>query len=184
METELRDYLDNDKKNKSFFRAISSIGKEFNIPSWRFMKAELITRMLVSCFPELKYVDKKGYDALFNELRVSIKTQAGLFLKTKSETKEIAIKNTLGAKGVFEKDFDILLMIQTKAPFAMAISTFEEVDRVKKITSDQIKAKLNFDQIDFIVKTNEITISEEEKIDIYSKLSNHIDDLCNEVINE
>ena len=67
-----------------------------------------------------KYVDLVGYDLIFMDKKIEVKTEKRL-IKNNLDTKSIQLKNTRGTTQKFNKTFDYLLLINTEAPFIAAL---------------------------------------------------------------
>ena len=76
-----------------FFSKLSGI-QNGNSRMLRHIKSHAVSKMLEK-YSNLTYVDEIGYDFIMDDgTKVELKTQEELFLKTKTYTSPIALKNT------------------------------------------------------------------------------------------
>ena len=169
----LWDYL-NKKKNKDgcldVLKVCAKIGKDFNSRGDRFDKAAIIDTTY-ALLDEIEYLDAVGYDHLFRTYRISSKGQKNAFCKKKPITREITLTNTRDEKKERDQDFDLLIITQTTSPLAIAITTYEAAMKNKKVTSDQIKTRIEYTDLKFIIHPSEGISFEKGKTDfrLYKK---------------
>ena len=148
-----------------FFHSVKCLGSQFNEPSWRMMKGEVICAALeISSYGHAKYVDEVGYDMLVGDTKVEVKTEMGIIHSNLKRTKKIQLKNTrprLGVTPVLEKTFDYLLIVNTSSPYVSAFATWETVEKNQKPTSDQIQCQLMSEDLVFITPHYGVNLSEE-----------------------
>lgn len=178
---ELSNYL---KKNKNgcldVLKVCAKIGSSFNSRSDRFIKSEIMD-MTYARLDEIQYLDAVGYDLLFRTHRISSKGQENAFCKRKAITREIALTNTRDEKKERDQDFDLLIITQTKPPLAIAIATYEAAMKNKNVTSDQIKTRIEYKDLKFIIHPFERISFEKGETDfrLYKKaLSNAVIKKC------
>jgi hypothetical protein len=162
----LADYLEKNRTDcLNVLKVCANIGKDFNSRSDRFIKSEIMD-ITYAKLSEIEYVDEVGYDLLFDGYRISSKGQESVFCKKKPMTRDIALTNTRDDKKNREKDFDLLIITQTKPPMAIAICTYEACLKNKKVTSDQIKTRIEYDDLKFIIHPSESILFEKDKTDL------------------
>ena len=132
-----------------FFSKLSGI-QNGNSRMLRHIKSHAVSKMLEK-YSNLTYVDEIGYDFVMDDgTKVELKTQAELFLKTKTHTNPIALKNTQGKKVNLNKTFDILLLIQTEKPFRVAYIGWDKVEPHVEFNGDQYIVRLKYHNLKFI----------------------------------
>jgi len=149
----------------------------------RMFKSKVVDQTYAEEFG-MSYKDKKGYDLLFRDCwRISHKAQKTAFCKTKKRTREIALVNTQSKhlKANRNQDFDFLLITQTSAPLSIALCTYEAAMKNSWFTSDQIKTRIDYENLVFIVDPNEKIEFSDKKFNIQSlimALSKRIREMC------
>ena len=169
MVQELRRYLLKNKlKCIEILKICSRIGSSLNSASDRFMKAEIIDRSYQDVLPEMVYKDAIGYDFLFGDCRISSKSKQKIFCPRVKRTEWIELTNTR-AKDVDHKrrqDFDLLILTQTNKPLSIAITTYDAAMKNKVNTEDQIKTRINYEDLVFIVDPSEKISFKETSLDL------------------
>jgi len=148
-----------------FFHSLNCLGNEFNEPSWRMMKGEVVCAALEMCnLGQAKYVDEVGFDLLMGNTKIEVKTEAGIIHKNLKSTKKIQLKNIrakVGKVPVLHRTFDYLLIINTAPPFVSAFATWKTVERNQEPTSDQIQCQLKQSDIVFTTPLAGVHVSDE-----------------------
>jgi len=137
-----------------FFKVSNKLGNQFNQPSWRMMKGEVICTALEVCSKgKALYVDEKGYDLIVDNSKIEVKTEKNI-IKTNLDTKSIQLKNTRGQIQQFEKSFDYLLIANTSPTYIAALTNWETVYKNHRLTGDQIQCSLSQSELNFITSKN------------------------------
>ncbi len=145
---------------KYFFRACDALGVQFNDASWRMMKGEVICTALEEISNDTsKYVDEVGYDLIFMDKKIEVKTEKQIIRKN-LDTKSIQLKNTRGVIQQFKKTFDYLLIINTEAPFIAALTTWDEVNKKHLLKGDQIQCIIESENLMFLTKKSGVKINQ------------------------
>jgi hypothetical protein len=151
--------ISNKKGLQEIFVVCKRIGTSLNRPTNRFEKSTWIDTTCKLCIPGMEYLDERGYDHLYEGIRISNKTQVKIFPPNKDRTSEITLVNTQRSKwdpaGKIERNFDILLLIQTKFPFAVGLVTYEDAMKGSFSTPDKIKTVISRKDIKFIISPDE-----------------------------
>jgi hypothetical protein len=157
----LKQFLEYLKENRhsclELLKVCSIMGDSLNSRSDRHDKSAIMELTYADCLPEIKYKDEIGYDLIFRGWRISSKGQQQSFLPTKSITKEIAVYNTRNKDVNHEraKDFDLMLVTQTKEPLSIALATYEAAMKRKYTTTDQIKTRIHYGDLTFVIHPND-----------------------------
>ena len=160
--------------------AMHSIGTQLNARTWRMLKGEVISKAIEKASNyEAQYVDEEGYDFVWKGLRVELKSEQKMFKK--ETTADIQLKNTRGQQQVFKKTFDVLLLVQSKAPFMAAVVEWELVNKHHRPDGDQIKAKIPLEDIDMVHEGEVIGWSEIEGADLVGQFNSAIDRWLDEI---
>lgn len=123
----------------------------------RMPKARIYETTFVERLNNLVYVDKKGYDFLWkNFLKISFKVSKD-FLKTKTHTQHIIVKNFRGdatQELLSRKNplFHILMVLQVDPEPALCMFPYELCCNDYKITKGGIESRFLHDEITWIVK--------------------------------
>lgn len=158
-EKEIIDYLN------SIYKITAS--KFLNTPSMRFTKGCIVDFCLSQIVTEFEYVDEQYYDVIFNEYKISIKSEQKMFQKRLNKTKEIVISN-LNGENTESKidliDFDYLLIVST-AQKGVAIARRSDIHM--QLKNSQIVTEIPFENLHFVVypdfKLRPPTISDEKE---------------------
>ena len=148
------EYLYENRENFShFFSACMSFSSRFNENDLKAVKSHLLSKCLEKCFPEIKYVDKDGYDFIRGEEKIENKNgETTLYHPQSEKTENIILKNFQGNQTTFSKTFDGLLITQTKKPFSAAWADFDVVKKYINIKSATITIQIPFNELRFFVK--------------------------------
>ena len=147
----------------SFAEVCNALGSQFNDPTWRMMKGEVICGALEKISNGTsKYVDEVGYDLIFMDKKIEVKTEKRL-IKNNLDTKSIQLKNTRGTTQKFNKTFDYLLLINTEAPFIAALATWDEVHKNHTQTGDQIQCVLKSEDLVLLTPKSGAIIGDKSK---------------------
>jgi len=143
-----------------FFEVCNHLGSQFNQPSWRMMKGEVVCMALEeisnnSC----KYVDEIGYDLEYMGYKIEVKTEKNI-IKKNLNTKSIQLKNTRGVVQNFNKTFDYLLIINTEQPYVAALATWEEVNKKHELKGDQIQCVIESENLKFVTEKSGLKIND------------------------
>ena len=142
-----------------FFAVCNHLGSQFNQPSWRMMKGEVICMALEEISNNTSnYVDEIGYDLEYMGNKIEVKTERSI-IKRNLDTKSIQLKNTRGVIQNFNKTFDYLLIINTEQPYVAALATWDEVYKKHELKGDQIQCVIKSENLKFLTKTSGVKIN-------------------------
>ena len=154
--------------------AMHSIGTQLNARTWRMLKGEVISKAVEKASNyEAEYVDEEGYDFSWQGLRVELKSEQRMFKR--DTTADIQLKNTRGTQQVFKQTFDLLLLVQSKAPFKASIVEWDIVDAYHRLDGDQIKAKIPLEELTMIFDGSDEDWSDVEGADLVGEITTAID---------
>ena len=143
-----------------FFNTVHHLGSQFNQPSWRMMKGEVVCMALeVASNGDAKYVDEVGYDLIIGNTRIEVKTEKRI-IKPNLSTNAIQLKNTRGEIQVFNQNFDYLLIANTQPTYIAAFCDWDTVYRNHQLTGDQIRCKLQEEDIHYLTSINGVDIDQ------------------------
>jgi len=146
-----------------FFLVCDNLGTQFNQPSWRMMKGEVICVALEEISNNSsKYEDEIGYDLEYMGYKIEVKTERRI-IKKNLDTKSIQLKNTRGVIQNFNKTFDYLLIINTEEPYIAALATWDEVYKKHKLKGDQIQCIIESENLNFLTNKSGLKIINNSK---------------------
>lgn len=159
--------------------------KTLNSSGGLFDKADFFESFFCYLFPIFQYEDKKGYDIVnkMNYQKISCKSEKKFF-KPKAKVVEFIIGNKRNDKNDITDDmeFDGVLFFQNTGNCGIAYCTRETVlQSPRKISGGQMKVRIEFDKLFWIVHPNENVKFKEDKIKI-DKTENLIRKLKNSYI--
>ena len=155
-----------------------TFAKSLNKPTRRFKKSEIIDSKL-SDILNIKYVDEVAYDAIWNDKKISIKTEQELFQRVSKSTKQITMANLNGNNSeekICNVEFDYLLLISTAQK---GISVVDRDNVIMNLCGSQLKTQISFDKMKFIIepsyKIKKYVVNDEKnnQIDCYIKECNN-----------
>jgi hypothetical protein len=163
----------------SFFSMIKDIGPTLNERKNRFDKADLIEAGCQAATEDrLTWVDEQGWDLEDKDtgVRFEVKSQ-GNCLSTptqklkKGMTSKVKLTNTLqqGDDKKLEATADWLILIDTKAPYAMGIISYREVvDRWSFQLSDGFGCQIPMENVEVLCNPMNPMINESDSDETYA----------------